>query len=179
MQLNTQPSTQPSASLQAIGALSSLTKLHVAIVDRPYVDLNPLGQLRQLQTLALQTPWVQSQCEAVLCSNKYTLECIRLDAPSWQPQTYLCLSQLPVLDRLVIRTRYIDAQEASALSEVQVRDAHLILCAGLHPRYLQYETWGIIGIAKLGFGRFSIEGITSSLCSAWCICCLVAAFKQA
>ena len=76
--------------LPHIGALSSLTRLHISTAGRLNVDFQPLSQLTQLADLVLQCCALSASCADVLHSRQ-TLQRVALIARSWDVATFASL----------------------------------------------------------------------------------------
>lgn len=105
--------------LTSIAAFTSLTKLHLTLID---ADLQPLAQLSSLQDLALQVQYQQSaSCAAVLDSNRHTLQSVVLSAHSWSFETYWGLHIVANLDTVVTDFKWLDSVAMPYLAGISAR----------------------------------------------------------
>lgn len=121
--------TSLASSLPAIAQLGSLTKLHLSLMycSTPASDLQPLSQLSSLEDLALQCGGGTASSPGVLLSCRLSLQTITLAASCWSLATYSALSQVPLLDRLVIKLAKFDAAQPLGISLLRAKHIKLEL----------------------------------------------------
>lgn len=105
--------------VDVVATMTSLTTLHLTIVNCSQIDLQPLAQLGLITDLALQVSYRNlSCCEGVLRSNKQTLQSVTLTAGEWNAASYCSLQHVPQLKILNLTVMEIDATQAQALGGI-------------------------------------------------------------
>ena len=136
-------------AMTAIGSLTHLTKLHLAVFTL-FAGFEPLAHLNRLQDLALQSWGGQMSCEGVLYSSQETLSCLRLDAHSWSAATYSRIAQLPNLASVTVMVFDVSEPQAYEMAQIKATSAQLIMCSSCSREVAPHA---FLHIAELGFHK--------------------------